>query len=86
MIMCMHACSHYNNMVLNNLSKVKVKSSDFIDTLPNIRSIEIVLGSVQLNTLNCLFRRGGISFRPPPGRQNQIFWYKKQCGFCTKDR
>ena len=34
---------------------------------PNILSMDALDGKVQLNIVNCLFRRSGISFLPPPG-------------------
>lgn len=43
-----------------------ILQSQTITNLPNILSIETVLGKVQLNILNWRFNRGGMSFRPPP--------------------
>ena len=40
---------------------------DLIDNVPNILSMEALLGRVQLKILNCRFNLLGMSLRPPPG-------------------
>ena len=63
----------YNGIQVSNelvyLLVVKYPQPITLNTL----SIDALEGSVQLNTLNCLFRRCGISFLPPE-TQEVLHW------------
>lgn len=52
--------------ILKQLFKKKKKLKQEKE-VPKILSMDALDGNVQLNIQNCLFKRCGISLRPPPG-------------------